>query len=277
MQTGAALAVSGKAWYHKPRFLTENGREGERALDALEQRVLTAKQNEQALNDLIRDEKQWILRSASQTARRYVTDRDDEWSVALKAFHEAVRVFEPGKGSFRAIASVVIRRRLTDWQRAEARQGGVVYVTQEAFGGELEDGADGVDLQVRRRVAADAVTAAEDDPASKAREEIAAAQELLGWYGFSLFDLADCSPRAEKTKKSCALAVRALLRDPVLMERMRKTHTLPLKELSDVSGVQRKVLDRHRKYLIAAAEILDGDAFPTLSAYMSFLRKGGSE
>ena len=108
--------------------------------------------------------------------------------------------------------------------------------------------------------------------ASRTREEIAEAQELFRPYGFSFYDLADCSPRAEKTKRNCALAVRALLDDPELMDHLRRTGTLPMRDLSSDSRVPRKILDRHRRYIIAAAELLSGD-FPILSAYMQYIRK----
>ena len=44
-----------------------------------------------------------------------------------------------------------------------------------------------------------------------AREEIAQMQSVLKEYGFSFFDLAESSPKAEKTKKSCARAIRCLI------------------------------------------------------------------
>ena len=91
-------------------------------------------------------------------------------------------------------------------------------------------------------------------------------------YGFSFFDLADASPKTEKTKKSCAQAVRTLIATAILMAQMRLKRLLPIKELSEASGVIRKILERHRKYIIAAAEILDGD-FPILAGYMAFIKK----
>ena len=111
-----------------------------------------------------------------------------------------------------------------------------------------------------------------DDTAARTREEIEAVQALLQPYGFTFFDLAECSPKAEKTKRGCALAVRVLTSDSALMNKLRRSRTLPMKELSLVSGVNRKILDRHRRYIVAAAEILSGD-FPILSAYMDFIRK----
>lgn len=240
-------------------------------MDPLEQEVLLAKEDEVHLNTLIESRTPWILRCASDTVRRYVTTGDDEWSVALWAFAEAVRDYEPGKGKFLSFASVVIRRRLLDHLRGEKRREGETNVPPEAFGGDLPAGAEGVQIQVRQKVAEASLAASETDPAALARAEIGEMQAVLSDYGFSFFALTECSPKAGKTRDACALALRVLLADPALMAGMRRSRTLPMKELSAASGVSRKVLDRHRRYVIAAAEILSGD-FPVLSGYLSFVR-----
>ena len=242
-------------------------------MNDLEREVLLAKTNEQRLDDLVEANRPWILKCAAEAAHRYVTDSDDEWSVALMAFSEAVQSYEADKGAFRAFAATVIRRRLVDHLRVEGRHAYETSVSPEAFSGELdEESATGLALEVQQEMAAQAQQSAEQDAAERTREEIAAAQQVLSRYGFSFFDLADCSPRTEKTKQSCAQAVRTLLADETLMEQMRRSGTLPMKELSACCGVPRKILDRHRRYIIAAAEILSGD-YPVLSAYMAYIRR----
>ena len=62
-------------------------------MNDLEREVLLAKTNEQRLGDLIEANRSWILKCAAETAHRYVTDSDDEWSVALLAFSEAVQAY----------------------------------------------------------------------------------------------------------------------------------------------------------------------------------------
>lgn len=232
-----------------------------------EVQALPAKTDERAFNELVESHKSWILRVASEATHRYVTDSDDEWSIALMAFSEAVQSYEADKGSFRGLAAMVIRRRVVDYLRAEGRHSDELTVSPAAFEDALdEDEANGVDLQVQRRMAEEP-----DDTASRARAEIEEMQGILREYGFSFFDLADASPKAEKTKQSCAQAVRTLLVTALLLAQMRLKRLLPIKELSAASGVVRKILERHRKYIIASAEILDGD-FPILAGYLAFIK-----
>ncbi|MBR2099061.1 MAG: RNA polymerase subunit sigma [Firmicutes bacterium] len=213
--------------------------------------ALAAKTDEQALYNLIETQKSWILKVCSDVTHRYITDSDDEWSTALLAFHEAVQSYDESKGTFLAFASVVIRRRLLDDIRSQWRHKGEIHVLP----GELEEEPD-------RSI----------DTAQAAREEITGAQAILKPYGFSFFDLAESSPKAEKTKAACCSAVIALLKDGELLEKMRKNKALPMKELEKASGVARKILDRHRRYIIAAAEILSGE-YPVLAEYLGYIRK----
>ena len=250
-------------------------RRGERAEEPeLLQTVLAAKTDELAFETLIRRYRQWILRCASESARRYVTDSDDAWSVALMAFHEAVQSYEEGKGSFRALASVVIRRRVLDYLRSEGRHSAEMAVLPDAFDGVLEeDEATPLAIAVQRAIMEESMEEESGTRAERAREEIAEMQAILNLYGFCFYDLIECSPKAVKTKRSCAQAVRTLIASAVMMALMRLKRLLPIKELSTQSGVVRKILERHRKYIITSAEILDGD-FPILASYLAYIRKG---
>ena len=239
-------------------------------MDTLEEQVLHAKEDEDVFNELVEQRKGWVLKCAAEAVGHYVSDSDDAWSVALLAFHEAVEKYQPEKGNFLSFADLVIRRRIKDHLRGEKRREDEIAVEPASFEGQVdEDTCRAVDYQVR-----DAVAEASDqaDTGAQAREEIAAVPELLEPYGFSLFDLAACSPKAGKTRKACAQAVRTLLDTPGLMDAMREAKALPMKELVKASGVSRKILDRHRRYLIAVAEILSGE-YPLVREYLSFIRE----
>ena len=243
-------------------------------MDELAGKVMQAKLNEDDFAILAEENKPWILKTVSDVTQRYITDSDDEWSIALMAFNEAVQGYDESKGSFRAFAALVIKRRILDHLRSESRFESETSVDPNAFSGELDaEEASGIDLAVKESMAEEAMQDPKEERAAKAREEIEEMQAILKEYGFSFFDLAECSPRAEKTKKSCGIAVRTLVASAAMMALMRLKRLLPIKELSEASGVIRKILERHRKYIIAAAEILDGD-FPILASYMDYIRKG---
>lgn len=238
-------------------------------------RVLAAQTDEAELSRLIEEHKKFILANAYKAAGHFVTESDDEWSVALIAFHEAVRTFDAEKGDFRAFAALVIKRRVLDHLKSERRHAGEIPVAPETMDGDVQDDtADtAMGLQIRQREAELSEEKSSDAPGQNAiKDEIEALSEALSPYGISFFDLPDCSPKAEKTKSACAKAVAALLSDHDLLTKLRQSKNLPMKEITQITGIPRKILERHRKYIIAAVEILNGE-YPLLAEYMSFIRK----
>ena len=91
-------------------------------LDIYDEKAVAARTNENALNELVRENNSFILRCASKTCRRFITESDDEYEVALVAFCEAVRAFNADAGGFMGFAALVIRRRLMDYFDSQSRR-----------------------------------------------------------------------------------------------------------------------------------------------------------
>ena len=106
------------------------------------------------------------------------------------------------------------------------------------------------------------------------KDEITAANEMLEEYGFRFFDLTECSPQQDKTRRGCAKAARYMLAQypPELIEELVRKKKLPVKALAKGSGVSKKTIDRYRKYLIMAVLILRGD-YPHIAEYLKFVRE----
>ena len=213
----------------------------------LDQRAVKAANDAQELNALIEEYDSFILKSASKAVKRYVSKNDDEWSIALSAFSEAIQKYSFEKGSFISFAELMINRRLIDYFRAQRK-----FV--------VEDQVDWIE---------DNAIIENDD---NLKLEIEAISQVLEYYGFSFMDLAECSPKAQKTKTACAKAVVYLLEKPMLITEIRNSKQLPIKLIAKNVGLPRKIIERHRKYIIAAVEILYGD-YPYISEYLSFVRE----
>jgi len=141
-----------------------------------------------------------------------------------------------------------------------------VLVSPAAFDSDIEE--DDIDLNIKLEVSKKISVATDDS----IKLEIEAATAVFAGYGFSFFELADFSPKAEKTKKACAKAVAYIVKNPELMREMQATKQLPAKAVVENTGLPRKILERHRKYIIAAAEIISGD-YPCLANYMRYIRE----
>lgn len=235
-------------------------------MDEISEQAVQAAGSPRRLEEFIRQNEPFIIRSASGAVHRYITKSDDEWSVALLAFSEAVRDYSPEKGGFSGFARVVIGRRLVDYLRTQSRRSAEYPVSPGVLDSDPEEGEE--DFEVETAV----LNRAQQSPGDSLRLEIESANQLFSSYGFSFFDLADCSPKARKTKQACAKAVVCILRSPILLHEMRASKTLPLKAIEKNTQVPRKILERHRKYIIAAAEIITGD-YPFLADYMRWIRE----
>jgi RNA polymerase sigma factor len=214
----------------------------------LDQKAIDAANDPQKLNAFIAQHELFVLKSASKTLKRYLSKSDDEWSIALNAFSEAIKKYDYNRGSFIAFAELMIHRNLIDYFRAQGRFDTEVQVDW------IED------------------SAAIDYNDQNLKLEIEAISQVLDGYGFSFMDLVDCSPKAQKTKAACVKAVSFLLARPILREEMRNSRQVPIKIIEKNTGLPRKIIERHRKYIIAVVEILNGD-YPYISEYLNFARE----
>lgn len=241
-------------------------------MDTMTSEALKAAKSPEALNSFIASNTNFVIFSANQALGRYITESDDEYSIALIAFSEAVEAFDENKGNFSSFASLVIKRRLVDYIRKESRFSPETSVEPSVMDGEVIDDENitSMEYAVRSKTAELSESAsAHNNPIA---DEIDAVKGLLAGYDIDFFDLEKASPVSSKTKRECAKAIRYLIEDSEMFASMRKKKALPMKELADKSGVRTKLLERHRRYIIAAAEILNGD-YPLLAEYMSYIKK----
>ena len=209
----------------------------------LDLQAAQAKDDQKALEDFIRSQEGFIIKAASRASKHYITKSDDEWSVALSAFVEAVEKYELEKGSFMAFAELLIRRRLIDFFRINGRFNEEIHV--EDIENEPDKSVDENEIKL----------------------EILSLGEDLKLYGIEFMELADASPKAQKTRDACRKAINWMLENPMIINQLREAHQLPIKIIENNTGVPRKILERHRKYIIAVVEILTGD-YPWLNEYV---------
>ena len=234
----------------------------------IDENVLKAQQDKQYLEEFIKEYEVFILHTAHKGAGQYITKRDDQWSVALSAFHEAVKSYDFDKGAFLSFAETVIKRRLYDYSRKESRHDCEILIDSYTLENDQDLEESPIKFEVMKKTA--------DSQESDTKLEIQMISEILKEYGITFFELSDTSPKASKTKLVCGSAVRYLVQNPLLLNEMRRTKTLPLKIIEKNKNLPRKVLERHRKYIIAGAEIISGD-YPILSEYLRFMREENSK
>jgi RNA polymerase sigma factor len=218
-----------------------------------------------AREELIRSHKAFIAKVSSKISNRYLTwDNDDELSIALLAFNEAIDNFDPhGGASFYSFAQMVIRRRLVDFFRKEGKHQHLSLSPMNSEDEELSR----YDLD----------TSQEQHQENKNQAVFAEVVEnyvrVLCDYKVTLDDLVKVSPKHRDSKQTLIRASLALSSNPGLMAHLKKHKLLPIKELELLTGIKRKVLEKGRKYLIALALILSEPDFYPLKNFMQVLEE----
>ena len=223
-------------------------------------RVVEIANDPEKLNRFLTDEQKHIIRLTSKITHSSVTTSDDEWAIALYATAKAAQTYDESKGDFWSYASVVIKNRLNDHYRKKTKN--ELPVSPQVFAGNADE--ESPDAALQKEITGR--TAVVDDNSLK--YEIEAITAELAKYDISFFDLADVSPKAGKTKETCRSIIRAILEPPPLVDDIKKKGVLPIKALSLRCEFSTKLTDRYRKYIMAAAMILDGD-YPGISEYLN--------
>ena len=229
--------------------------------------VLDAQQDSYAADRLIERYLPFIRAETAKFLSRPPTDSDDELSIAMIAFHEAVCGYAKGRGAFLPYAATVIRSRLIDYDRRERRHRGSISLDAphgEEDGTLLDTLADPADHAGR--------LATREATAFEIRE----LTEQMQGFGVSLSDVADNCPRQERTLAACRAAFTYAKSRPDLLEQVVRTGKLPLSELAQGSGVERKTLERHRKYLLALLLICT-NGYEIIRGHLHQVLKGGGK
>ena len=207
--------------------------------------VAAAQKDVQAADALVQQYLPFIKAETAKFLKRIpIEGQDDELGIAMFAFHEAAMAYQGGRGSFLKLAATTIRNRLIDYQRMEQRHTGHVSLDQtvdgDAEGRTLLESIDTGHDEIAQRQSLSAV-----------REEIMAFAQELGQYSLKLTDIAENCPKQERTLSACHRVLSCAREHPAYLEQLTTTGKLPIAALSAESGVERKTMERHRKYLVA--------------------------
>lgn len=208
----------------------------------LDERAVTAKKNEAEFERLLLEYRPFILGCVYNNG--FGQDEDDI-SIALTSFYFAVQSYQRNKGSFLAYAGTVIRCRLIDQKRKTLK-----YAKNTISG---ED----ADIQIENYIYRQQIDTVKSQQES--RLEIAAFIDELNGWGIQIEDLSAATPRHKKTKRLCSQAISILLNTPALHDYVQSKKKLPIHDLAQKLGVKPKILENHRRYLIAAFVIHSGD------------------
>ena len=215
-------------------------------------RVADIKNNPDNINLFIDEYKPFIASCVRKYTGSYVEyGRDDELSVGLMAFHEAITSYAETKGNFLAFASQVIRRRLIDYSRKQRKYQNEMPIDNN-YG---VDDEEEYDLTIKKSIQEYNQSELEE----ARRFELNELKKELKEWNIDFFDVAKASPKHNGTKKLYSEIINSIICDDELVETIIVKKYMPVAKICDKLRINRKKVERGRNYIKAAVLIMLGD------------------
>lgn len=220
--------------------------------ETLEARVLSAKRSQKELELLLTEYRPFIISAVLSVCP---AGGDDAFQTGFIAFTQAVELYEKEKGSFLSLAKTIIKRKVVDFVRKEKT------VREDAVLDSVRDEADNTVQLASSQVYRVNVENEER------REEILLLTSELNKWSISVSQLSKASPRHESTKNACKTIIYEMINNEKLLALFKNEKKLPVMELMRKTGIKRKLIEDHRRYIVAAIIIHTGD-FPYMREYI---------
>ncbi|WP_112180042.1 MULTISPECIES: RNA polymerase sigma-I factor [Paraliobacillus] len=221
--------------------------------DTLEKQVHLVQLGDRKLqNKLLKAYKPYIAKCVSEVCKRYINPTsDDEFSIGLFAFNEAMNCYSQDKGSsFLSFAKLIIKRKTIDYIRKESAR---LRVTS------LDENFDEVmvDKPIEIQVANEMNKFKVDQ--WNCRNEILVFATHLSYYNLSFSELMRISPKHKDARESAIQVARTLYQNEKMRQFVQSKKKIPITKLMEYVTVSKKTLERNRKYILAIFIVLDGD------------------
>ncbi|MFC7394336.1 RNA polymerase sigma-I factor [Scopulibacillus cellulosilyticus] len=229
----------------------------------LEDRIHKIQQGDEKLRNVIIDSYQpFIKKVVSKVCNRFIDHTMDEYSIGLIGFNEAMDQYQRGQGSkFLTFADMVIRRRIIDYIRKEARQTKTIYLNQT----EIDEEGQQEESYIQQRAAIDFYEA--QCQVEERLEQIEVFKQLLLDYDITFNVLSKNCPKHVDARENAKRVAKTLADHPEMAQHLKVKKQLPIKDLLQFVSCSRKTIERNRKYIIAVALIYIG-GFSALQSYI---------
>ncbi|MFC2947913.1 RNA polymerase sigma-I factor [Virgibacillus sediminis] len=219
----------------------------------LEEMVERAQKGDESVQNYLLDTyKPFIATCVSEVCKRYIDpQRDDEFSIGLSAFNDAIFSYSPERGSsFLSFAKLVVKRRVIDYIRSVVKKPKAVS---------LDEAYDVDRAETPREIAAVQERYQLEQDTWHLREEIVDFKEKLTEYKMTLSELAEVSPKHRDARESAIHTAKILYNDEQLRLKVQRKKKLPIKDLVKQVNVSKKTLERNRKFILAIFIVLSED------------------
>jgi len=207
-------------------------------MQSLENRVIEVRDDKYKTSRLISEFTPFIASVAQKRVGRFLQyGTDEELSVGLAAFKEAMDSYDMDRGKFLSFARLVISMRLIDYYRKKGKEKTLSLDDDNTASGLIDSSS-----MEQYRI--------DDENEARILEIIEYRTELEKW-GVSLEQLAEVSPRKENLREQYKDVAKVIVGNSGILKTLMETKRLPIKEIEETTMLHRKKLERGRIYIIA--------------------------
>ena len=198
----------------------------------------------QATEEFIEKHIPFIISCISKFTGRYVSiENDDEYSIGMMAFVEAIEKYKESRGDFYTFSSLVIESRLKNFFEKENK-----HIKNKSIEDYKERGTDLVD------------NLEDHDKDDLNREftinEIKKLKEEIDDFGFGFEELVNEAPKHKDTREKAIDISEKSSREKDITDFMFVKKRLPIKNMSDRFDVSEKVIRKSKLFIITVIIIL---------------------
>ncbi|MHA6251606.1 RNA polymerase sigma-I factor [Oceanobacillus sp. CAU 1775] len=208
--------------------------------------------NKDLQNYLLKAYQPFIAKTVSEVCKRFINpEKDDEFSIGLYAFNEALFLYAKNKGStFLSFAKLIIKRKVIDYIRYQARRQQAISFDQYYDEDLMENPAEIVAVLTKYD---------EERDTSRLHEEIIEYITKLREYNLCIAELEEIAPKHWDARDNAVCVARTLTKDKAMREYVLSKKKLPMKRLEKSVHLSKKTLERNRKYILAVFIVLNGN------------------
>ncbi|WP_066498660.1 RNA polymerase sigma-I factor [Abyssisolibacter fermentans] len=187
----------------------------------------------------------FIIKSITKVTNKYIEiENNDEFSIGLEAFNEAIDKYDFQKGSFIKYAETVIKSRTIDFLRKTKELNKVVSIDRDnSINRKVKGTSDNKDFTEQYEM----------------KEQILKFGILLEKFDITFKELIEESPKHIDTRLNSIYIARSIIENEDIKKELYRKKTLPAKKIIEKIGVSKKVLKGNRKFIIATVLLLSSD------------------
>ncbi|MDB8803613.1 sigma factor [Romboutsia sp. 1001216sp1] len=188
------------------------------------------------INEIVEENIGFIINTISKVTGKYVSiENDDEFSIGLMAFVEALDKYNQEKGPFLSFAKIVIESRIKNYLAKEKKKVDVVSI----------------DLYKEIGIDINNILYNPIEDKTELINEIQQFKEELNLFKLTIEDLIKEAPKHSDTRENAINVSKKASKDLEVTDFMYEKKRLPIKKISLKYMVTEKVIKRSKKFIIS--------------------------